>query len=717
MHTFAGDQDQALFQPAFYFNLNGRVPERSRRLIITCCLSLLAPWFSHLKSQTVQGSTVGPDGQALPGVVLLLLDSASTVVARALSAAGGQFRIAAPHAGMFRLRALRIGFSPITSESFTLENGERLDRRLDLSSLPMILDTVRVSDRSACGKVGSPGEAAFAVWDQARTALTATELTTESDALQATTITYDRTFDPNLTRLRDQTADVHASFVATPWRTLPPDSLHISGYVATDPDSQTTIYYAPGIDAITSPLFIDDHCFKLQRSTDASLVGVAFQPIAERRRIPEVRGTLWLDRRTLALRTMEFEYTNLAREVEGRARGTVRFASLASGEWVITGWSIQMPVVALPGRSRSIERSASTLIEEPRRIVAMQETGGILAMAWRGTDTLWVHPRVTLIGFVRDSSTGRAVQGAVVATDRGTASITDSLGRFAFRDLVPGSVNLTVRTPALDSLGVVLRKSAIAFDASPAVTVMLPDARRVFAARASTLIGVVLADSSDQSVAGAEVSLADLGLATRADDRGRFRLERIVPGNHRLVVRHVGFAPLDQQVTFGPRTVVNRSLHLFRTVELDSVIVQASSDAIPEFDEDRKIGLGHFVTRLDLDKRRSSHLSEILETIPTVKVKRGPLGQAWVARARGRLSLSATGAQDGAECYAAVFLDGKPVYGKIGGEGSERFDINSLSPEQVESIEYFAGPAETPAKYSGLNSSCGVLVIWTRKSL
>jgi hypothetical protein len=44
------------------------------------------------------------------------------------------------------------------------------------------------------------------------------------------------------------------------------------------------------------------------------------------------------------------------------------------------------------------------------------------------------------------------------------------------------------------------------------------------------------------------------------------------------------------------------------------------------------------------------------------------------------------------------------------------FDINSISPSQIEAIEYYSGSADTPAKYSGLNSTCGVVVIHTRRT-
>jgi hypothetical protein len=43
-------------------------------------------------------------------------------------------------------------------------------------------------------------------------------------------------------------------------------------------------------------------------------------------------------------------------------------------------------------------------------------------------------------------------------------------------------------------------------------------------------------------------------------------------------------------------------------------------------------------------------------------------------------------------------------------------DINSFSPAEIEAIEFYTGPAQTPVKYSRLDSHCGVLVIHTRRT-
>jgi hypothetical protein len=42
-------------------------------------------------------------------------------------------------------------------------------------------------------------------------------------------------------------------------------------------------------------------------------------------------------------------------------------------------------------------------------------------------------------------------------------------------------------------------------------------------------------------------------------------------------------------------------------------------------------------------------------------------------------------------------------------------DINAIvSPNQVEALEVYIGPAEVPAEYAAGRGACGVVLIWTK---
>lgn len=63
-------------------------------------------------------------------------------------------------------------------------------------------------------------------------------------------------------------------------------------------------------------------------------------------------------------------------------------------------------------------------------------------------------------------------------------------------------------------------------------------------------------------------------------------------------------------------------------------------------------------------------------------------------------------------CYAQVYLDGVQVYTPA--PDVKLFDLNTLQPDLLKGVEFFPGPAETPAQYGGTGASCGTLLLWTK---
>src|SRR5678810_796750 len=186
-------------------------------------------------------------------------------------------------------------------------------------------------------------------------------------------------------------------------RDRPPDSLRRIGYVVTERDN-SVVYYAPGIDALLSPSFANDHCFRIARdSKRPELIGLAFEPVADRRRTAEIAGTLWVDRASSQLRRLEFKFVNVPFEQGEMAGGDLQFVRMRDGSWAISEWGIRMPAfttAVVPGHGAE------------RRLAEIQVAGGQLALARRGSDTLWAQPPMALTGMVRDSVSGAAIAGA-----------------------------------------------------------------------------------------------------------------------------------------------------------------------------------------------------------------------------------------------------------------------------------------------------------------
>src|ERR1041384_5914403 len=86
-----------------------RMPMTLHRIRLALAL-LIAP--ASLAAQPGRGVAVDPTSRPLSGVVVLLMDSATNIAARALTNERGEFRLTSPRPGTFRVRALRIGFRP-----------------------------------------------------------------------------------------------------------------------------------------------------------------------------------------------------------------------------------------------------------------------------------------------------------------------------------------------------------------------------------------------------------------------------------------------------------------------------------------------------------------------------------------------------------------------------------------------------------------------------
>src|SRR3569833_986384 len=302
---------------------------------------------STAQAQAVRGVVVDEGDRPVPGVVVFMLDSTSSVVGRALSNEAGEFRVAATRAGTYRLRTMRIGYRPSTSDAIALLLGGEVEKRVALSGSLVALDTVRVVDRNSCRVMSDATAAAtFAVLEQARTALSAAQLKMAGRNISATTVAYDRVLDAEGRRVTQQSSRTATAYVAQPWRSITPDSAHRAGFVVVGNDNSTT-YFAPSIDVLLSNAFVDDHCFRLVTDRkQPNVVGVAFEPSSDRKKIPEIKGTLWVDRRSAELQRLDYRYVNISSEQENAgAGGDASFGRMMNGGWVISRWSIRMPLL------------------------------------------------------------------------------------------------------------------------------------------------------------------------------------------------------------------------------------------------------------------------------------------------------------------------------------------------------------------------------------
>lgn len=222
------------------------------------------------------------------------------------------------------------------------------------------------------------------------------------------------------------------------------------------------------------------------------------------------------------------------------------------------------------------------------------------------------------------------------------------------------------------------------------------------APKPAKLLGLVRVEGSREPIADAEIMIAQTGPVTTSDARGLFRLDSVAPGERRLIVRKIGFAPLDAVWSFAPGDSIIRIIELSKIQTLDTLVTVEKQLRDPEMDDfamHKKLGLGHFYMRDEID-RSGGRISNLLATTNGVQIRYGLGTAAYVGSSRGPKSI-------GGGCLADVYLDAV--------KQPPPFDVNTIHPDQIEAIEYYAGAAQTPAKYMRLGISCGVLVIHTRR--
>lgn len=230
------------------------------------------------------------------------------------------------------------------------------------------------------------------------------------------------------------------------------------------------------------------------------------------------------------------------------------------------------------------------------------------------------------------------------------------------------------------------------------------------------LTGRVLDAARGAPIPFAEITLSGGFGTTVTDSAGEYHLRDLSPGKYSLTMRRIGYSPAEYRVEISPTGVTRRDAFLQRVQVMDTVSVRALG--MRTFEENRRVGLGHFLDRTQLARLESQRLAEVVARFPGIMIVRGPGSQAGVASSRGPKSVMAAcsileeTSTETCACAPAVYLDKVRLF--AGGTG-EIPNINRFTVASLEAIEFYEGPSQTPLEYSALNAHCGVVVLHTRR--
>ena len=329
-----------------------------------------------------------------------------------------------------------------------------------------------------------------------------------------------------------------------------------------------------------------------------------------------------------------------------------------------------------------------------------------------------------LLGSVSDAASGAPVASATVTLSWQDVSVTRktvieqhhvvpattaSDGSYAVCG-IPGDVLVMVHAAAGRRASGVLsvlvaphrlvrQDVAVAFGADSAAT--------SWTARTATLTGVVT-DTTGHPLAGAVVALIGAPGSAQTDEHGRFSLTTLPAGSWDVEVHRIGFLPNRFSVALHPQHTTNAAFALgAATNMLDTLRVQGRRyDAFALTEKARAYPGATFFSQAAIDSLHATHVTDILRRARGVQlVVPDSGGPPLVQMLRSRFSdLNHAGI-----CPVEYYVDGVP------------FDMQNspdayFHPDDIVAIEVYDGASDVPPEYKSGSSSCGVVVIWTKRA-
>lgn len=214
----------------------------------------------------------------------------------------------------------------------------------------------------------------------------------------------------------------------------------------------------------------------------------------------------------------------------------------------------------------------------------------------------------------------------------------------------------------------------------------------------------VVHDSAGTPIRDANVGIVALRQLERTDENGRFAFRKLPPGEIEISVRRLGYQPQTVVVVVTATTVDSLSVKLRQQpAVLEGVAVSTGAvrqrQWIEDFYQRRTRGLGTYVTRDEIAARRASVTTDLLRSVPGLRVVRLRGGGQGV-----RFMSSASLRRD---CMPMIWVDGQRAPG---------MEIDDVPIHNIEGIELYNGPSTTPMQFSQGPDvlTCGTIVVWSR---
>lgn len=215
-------------------------------------------------------------------------------------------------------------------------------------------------------------------------------------------------------------------------------------------------------------------------------------------------------------------------------------------------------------------------------------------------------------------------------------------------------------------------------------------------ARSAAIRGVIKNVQVGVPLEGARINLVGTPHSATSDARGQFRFIDLDPGRYVIQASAIGYATMSSPLLLKESETLEVEFEANpEAVNLPELTVEERANHGPaDWLRRKSEGRGRYITRQYIEDRRASTVPDALRMVPGLRIEcRG--SQICVAR----MARAARG------CSPAFFMDGIPTDPAV----------LWLTPVgEIEGIEVYSGPAETPPELESAQARCGVIAIWTR---
>ncbi len=231
------------------------------------------------------------------------------------------------------------------------------------------------------------------------------------------------------------------------------------------------------------------------------------------------------------------------------------------------------------------------------------------------------------------------------------------------------------------------------------LALLVPCAHVAGAQTNGSIAGTTVDAQTGMPIAGASVTIPTLSRSVISDEGGHFLHSPLDAGSYVVQVHAVGYIPSARSFDVSTGQSVTHTFQMTTVPPvLPSVVVSGNSASVgrrfEDFDRRRASHRGQFLTKGEIESRSAVNLSDLLQTMRGIRTECS--GFTCIVET----SRSTHG------CAPAYFVDGRlsTTFGPTTPVGD------------IQGVEVYLGPSETPAEYLGPDSGCGVIGIWTKAS-